>query len=292
MLWSICWCCCLYHPFPAGACPQQHGDENLAFGYVNPQLQCGKTQSSGFLSQWPVYKLRESSMTQLKIPYNLPHNKIIAEELHKEFPVGLNPGKFFGLAHPNSNFTTERFKTGSCGWKRKRISLMQTPGKDQLTSVIVLFFLEGPCVKYEDTSFSFFLIVIVIKNIFWSFMVFNGKEGKQQTQAEVLHVHQHSSSPQNPLVLMTDSTNINLYTERCVCSIAVPVSFWSPVHRHSSILGANSFFQTFNLEQQSSTEMSRHNSNGMLWGEDFFPFYGKELNPLVKQHKMLRSPLR
>lgn len=95
---------------------------------------------------------------------------------------------------------------------------------------------------------------------------------------------------------MTDSTNINLYTERCVCSIAVPAfskpqPFLLPVHRHSSILGANSFFQTFNLEQQSSTEMFRHDSNGMLWGgEDCFSLYGKELNPLVKQQKVLGFP--
>lgn len=195
MLWSICWCCCLYHHFPAGACPQHHWDENLAFGYVNPQLQCGKTQSSGFLSQWPVYKLRESSMTQLKIPYNLPHNKIIAEELHKEFPVGLNPGKYFGLAHPNSNFTTERSKTESCGWKRKRISLMQTPGKDQLTSVIVLFFLEGPCVKYEDTSFSFFLIVIVIKNIF---LIIHGLQWERRETTD-----SSRSSPRAPAQFFT-----------------------------------------------------------------------------------------
>lgn len=67
---------------------------------------------------------------------------------------------------------------------------MQTLGKDQLTGV----------------------------------MLFNRKKGKEQTQA-VLHVHQHSSSSQNPFVrtvLMADSTNINLYTDRYVFYIAVP----------------------------------------------------------------------
>lgn len=106
---------------------------------------------------------RKSSMTLLNNPYNLPHNKIIEEELgvHKGFPVGLNPGKFFGLTHPNRHFTTERSKTESCGWKRKRKFLMQTPGKDQLTSVVMLFF---PNLK--TPLFPFFQIVIFIKNIF------------------------------------------------------------------------------------------------------------------------------
>lgn len=56
---------------------------------------------------------RKSSVTLLTNPYNLPHDKIIAEELgvHKAFPVGLNSGKFFAVARPNRHFTTERFKT-------------------------------------------------------------------------------------------------------------------------------------------------------------------------------------
>lgn len=55
-------------------------------------------------------------MALLNNPCNLPH-KIIVNELsvHKEFPVGLNPGKFFVLTHPNRHFTTERAKTESCG---------------------------------------------------------------------------------------------------------------------------------------------------------------------------------
>lgn len=88
-----------------------------------------------------------------------------------------------------------------------------------------------------------------------------------------------------------------VHWKMCECSIAVPAfskpqPFWSPVHRHSSILGADSCFQTLNLEQKLSTEMSRHDINGMMWGgEDCFSLHGQELSLLVKQHKLLSFPL-
>lgn len=85
---------------------------------------------------------------------------------------------------------------------------------------------------------------------------------------------------------MTDSTNIHLYAERFVCSIPAfykPQLLWSLVQRCSSLLGANSCFQSDGAQFRAVIErrdVQRHDSNGMLWGgEGSCSSYDKELAP-------------
>lgn len=86
------------------------------------------------------------------------------------------------------------------------------------------------------------------------------------------------------------STNTNLYAERCARSIAVPAFYkpqllWSPVQRHSSLLGVNSFFQRDCTQLfRAVTEhrdVQRDNSSGMPWddGESFCSSYDNQLTP-------------
>lgn len=139
------------------------------WGLINPQLQRVKPQSTGVsIPGASAYAegdvpWRKPCTALLTKAYNFCHIKIFAEMLgvHNASPVDWTVGKLAGLTHPNGQFTSERSKTESCGWKRKR-KLLHILGKDKLSSVIPL-----PSWTWRHLSlfFSFFfLMVIFFKN--------------------------------------------------------------------------------------------------------------------------------